>query len=216
MIHRAGRIARFATSLLAVGALIGLVPVALLALTRQRFGSSNPLAELPWPSQWSVGDALDVVRSPLTDDAVVNLLVRSALVVVWVAIAVIVVTTALEVRHLVRHHGMAMPSIRGLGWAQPLARTLAAGLLVLVPLTTPKASLAMSGAPGAAAPRAVVDIETNTAPSRISIRPLLGDSILQSSFSNVVLPAPLIPIIKNISATSMETEISFNATTSGG
>jgi nucleoid-associated protein YgaU len=171
MTHRAGPIARCATSLLAVIALIGLVPLALLAVTRHRFGSSNPLAELPWPWQWSVGDASDVARSPLTDDAVVNLLVRSALVVTWVSIAVIVVTTALEVAHLVRHRGMAMPSIRGLGWAQPLARTLAAGLLVLVPLTTPKASLEASGPPRAAAALAVVDIGTNTAPSRPTTSP---------------------------------------------
>ncbi len=163
MPNRVGRIARFATSLFAVVALIFLVPVGLLIATRHRFGSPNPLAKIPLPWQWSVGDALDTVSSPLTDDAVINLLVRSALVVVWISIAVIVVTTALEMAHLVRHRGMAMPSIRGLGWAQPLARTLAAGLLVLVPLSTPRASLSASGPPRAAAPLAVADIGADTA-----------------------------------------------------
>lgn len=171
MTHRAGHIARFATSLLSIAVLVCLIPLGILAVTRRRFGSSNPVAEIPWPWQWSVSDALHVVRSPLTDDAVVNLLVRSALVVVWVSIAIIVVTTALEVAHLIAHRGMAMPSIRGLGWAQPIARTLAAGLVVTVALTTPKVSLAMSGAPRAAAPLALVDTETNTALSRVATAP---------------------------------------------
>ncbi len=173
MIHRAGRTARFAASLLAVLTLIGVVPFCLLAVTRRRFNSPNPLSEIPWPWQWSVGDAADLLRSPLTDDVVVNLLVRSALVAVWISIAVIIVTTALEVAHLVRHRGMAMPSIRGLGWAQPIARALAVGLLLLVPITTPKASLALGGAPADAAQPGLSEPENSAAPSGASTS--LGD-----------------------------------------
>ena len=36
---------------------------------------------------------------------------------------------------MVRHGGMALPSVRGLGWSQRIARFVAAGLIVVLPTT---------------------------------------------------------------------------------
>ena len=57
-------------------------------------------------------------------------------------VVVVVVTTVFEIVHLVRHRGLAMPSVRGLGWAQRIARFIAAGLLVVMPMLTSTVSVA--------------------------------------------------------------------------
>ena len=62
----------------------------------------------------------------------------------WLAIAVIVVTTVLEVVHMIRHRGLPTPSVRGLGWAERIARFIAVGLIVLIPVSTSSPSMANS------------------------------------------------------------------------
>ncbi len=42
---------------------------------------------------------------------------------------------------MVRHRGVAMPAMRGVGWAQGIARYIAVGLLVVMPLASAKPSL---------------------------------------------------------------------------
>ena len=93
----------------------------------------------------------------LSDDTVVDLLLRACLCVVWIAVAVIVVNTIVEVVHQVRHRGVPMPAMRGLGWSQGVARFIAVGLLVVMPMTSVKPSLAQApvrdpSAPAAGAP----------------------------------------------------------------
>ena len=63
----------------------------------------------------------------LTESVIVDVIVRVALVAIWVAVAVILVTIVAETVHMVRHGGMALPSVRGLGWSQRIARFVAAG-----------------------------------------------------------------------------------------
>ena len=86
-----------------------------------------------------VGDALS---GPLADDTVIDGIIRLSLCVVWVAVAVILVTTVVEVVHAVRHHGLAFPDVRGVGWAQPIARYIAVGLVAVLPMMTSATSLA--------------------------------------------------------------------------
>ena len=62
----------------------------------------------------------------------------------WIAVAVIVVNTIVEVVHQVRHRGVPMPSVRGLGWSQGIARFIAVGLLVVMPMTSVRPSLAQA------------------------------------------------------------------------
>ena len=46
--------------------------------------------------------------------------------------------------HMIRHRGLPTPSVRGLGWAQRIARFIAVGLIVLIPLSTSSPSIATS------------------------------------------------------------------------
>ncbi|MET0663399.1 MAG: LysM peptidoglycan-binding domain-containing protein, partial [Ilumatobacteraceae bacterium] len=132
----AGRFALSSVAFLAIA--IG-VPYLLVRVSTARFGSASPLGRVKsWDSS-AIGDAL---RNPLSDDPVVDLLLRASLCIVWIAVAVIVVDTIVEVVHQVRHHGVPMPAMRGLGWSQGIARFIAVGLLVVMPMTSVKPSLA--------------------------------------------------------------------------
>ena len=144
---------RLAGAILALAALTVAGPAALIAVSRQRFNSANPLHQIPWPWQWDSSEIVEALQSPLTNDVVINLLIRTSLSLVWAAVVIVVMTTAVETVHLVRHRGLAWPQIRGLGWAQPLARFIAAGLVAFLPLLTnatalvsPQSSL-MPGSP---------------------------------------------------------------------
>ncbi len=133
---------RFAASAVALVGLVVVVPIGLIAVARSRFGSANPLTGADPPWEWgsrAVGDALS---GPIADDTVIDGIIRLSLCVVWVALAVILVTTAIEVVHAVRHHGLSFPDVRGIGWAQSIARFVAIGLVAVLPSMTPATSLA--------------------------------------------------------------------------
>ena len=117
-------------------------PVGLIAVSRARFGSADPLAGVDLG--WFGDDAASSLTRPIADDTVIDALIRLSLCVAWIAIAVIVVTTALEVVHMIRHRGLPTPSVRGLGWAQRIARFIAVGLIVLIPLSNSSPSIATS------------------------------------------------------------------------
>jgi nucleoid-associated protein YgaU len=135
-------VGRFVASLLALSALVVAVPVGLVLVAQNRFGSGGPLAGMTWPWRWTTSDIGDALSSPLADDDVIDLLIRLSLSVVWVATFVIVVTTAVELAHMIRHRGIAMPTVRGFGWAQRTGRFIALGLLVVIPVMSPRPSIA--------------------------------------------------------------------------
>ena len=154
------RIGRGLASIAAIAALFVGVPFALVAATRSRFASSNPLDSIEPPWQWNLSRIGDTLSGPLRDDAVVDLVIRTSLVVIWIALAIIAVTIVTEVVHMVRHRGLPAPSVRGLGWSQHLARWIAVGLIALVPLNAfAGTATALGGSPGPAATalRLVVD-----------------------------------------------------------
>ncbi len=111
-------------------------------MSRARFGSADPLAGVDLG--WFGDDAASSLTRPIADDTVIDALIRLSLCAAWIAIAVIVVTTALEVVHMIRHRGLPTPSVRGLGWAQRIARFIAVGLIVLIPLSNSSPSIATS------------------------------------------------------------------------
>lgn len=115
------RWSRFAASVAALIAMVVVVPIGLIAVSRSRFGSANPLAGADPPWEWGSNDVGDALAGPLADDTVIDGIIRLSLCVVWVALAVIIVTTVVEVVHAVRHHGLSLPNVRGVGWAQPTA-----------------------------------------------------------------------------------------------
>jgi hypothetical protein len=136
------RWARFAASVAALFVVAVIVPVGLIAASRSRFGSSNPLAGADPPWAWGSDGVTDALSRPVADDTVIDGLVRLSLCIVWVAVAVIVVTTIVEVVHALHHHGLAFPDVRGVGWAQSIARFIAVGLIAVLPMLTPATSLA--------------------------------------------------------------------------
>jgi hypothetical protein len=138
------RWARFAASVAVLFVVAVIVPVGLIAASRSRFGSANPLAGADPPWAWGSDGVTDALSRPIADDTVIDGLVRLSLCIVWVAVAVIVVTTIVEVVHALRHHGLAVPDVRGVGWAQSIARFIAVGLIAVVPMLTPATSLAAS------------------------------------------------------------------------
>ena len=136
------RWSRFALSVLALLALGVAAPIGLIAAARSRFGSANPLSGADPPWRWGSDQVGDAITGPIADDTVIDGIIRLSLCVVWVALAVIVVTTLAEVVHAVRHHGLGLPDIRGVGWAQRMARFIAVGLVAVLPLMTSSTSLA--------------------------------------------------------------------------
>ena len=138
------RWARFAASAGALVVLVVLVPLGLIAASRSRFGSANPLAGADAPWSWGSGDVGDALSGPLADDTVIDGIIRLSLWVIWIALVVIVVTTLVEVVHSLRHRGIGLPDVRGIGWAQSVARFIAIGLIAVVPTITPSTSLASS------------------------------------------------------------------------
>ncbi len=142
------RLERAVTSLGLLVAVVAVVPATLVAVSRIRYGSAVPLAGVRPPWRWDADEIRRIAAEPLADSSIADLLIRTSLCVIWVAIGVVVLTTIAEVAHMVRHGGIGLPSIRGLGWAQPLARLVATGLLVVAPVHAPKVSLATTGGSG--------------------------------------------------------------------
>ncbi len=136
------RWSRFAASVAALAALAIALPIGLVAASRSRFGSANPLAGADPPWRWGSGAVGDALSGPIADDTVIDGIIRVSLCFLWVAVVVIVITTVVEVVHAVRHHGLAFPDVRGVGWAQQVARFIAVGLIAVVPMTTSGTSLA--------------------------------------------------------------------------
>ncbi|HSM66343.1 MAG TPA: hypothetical protein VK860_08570, partial [Ilumatobacteraceae bacterium] len=191
MRRRPGDVARFVSSmaslvLLAVGA-----PLALVAVSTWRFGSAKPLSGVGPPWRWFADDGASTLTEPLADVTVTDALIRLSLCVAWVAVATIVVTTVFEVVHLLHHRGASLPDVRGLGWAQTVARSIALGMIVLLPPSTPAASVAsamseLTTGPDDAAPTPVV--AGTPAGARWSAGVTAGDEAERTQPIHVVRP----------------------------
>lgn len=128
------RWARFTASLVTVVGLVTVVPWALVAVARYRFGGASPLHGITVPDGWDPGSWWRTANRPAGDALVGEIVVRASLVVVWFALVALVVTVVAEVVHVVRHDGLGLPDVRGLGPTQRMARLIATGLLVVLPV----------------------------------------------------------------------------------
>ena len=193
--------ARLVASVFAFVVMAVAVPLGVVAVSLSRFGSASPLAGVDPPWRWF--DDRSTLAEPITDDTVIDGLVRVSLCVIWVAVAVVVVTTVVEVAHLVRHGGLSMPPIRGLGWAQRIARFIAVGLVVMLPAlsSTPSMGSMMQRAaatdarePTARIPSEAVDVVVRHDPAAVSVEtgpsesPSPGRSPTVSTTAHVVQP----------------------------
>ncbi|MFP5487866.1 MAG: LysM peptidoglycan-binding domain-containing protein, partial [Acidimicrobiia bacterium] len=127
---------RFVSSLAALVVVVVALPYGLITAARARFGGGSPWAGVPSPDTWEWARVRRALTEQLTDDTIADVLVRTSLVVAWVAAGVFVVTVLAEATHMVRHGGLPLPAVRGLGVAQSAARLVAAGLLVVLPVVT--------------------------------------------------------------------------------
>ena len=168
-----GEVRRFVSSLVAFIVLVVVAPLALSVAARRRFGSSNPFDGVDPPWEWFGDGASSTLTAPLPDDTVVDALIRLSLAVGWLAVAVIVATTVMEVVHLRRHAGVPMPDVRGLGWAQRIGRGIAVGLLAIIPATTPSPSIAAAVA-GLTATVEPID-RVSVATTDVTTRSIAGD-----------------------------------------
>ncbi len=170
MMQRGGsKAAAFARSV-SLLALVGVaVPWGLMAAASARFGGRAPLHGVPSPTDWEAGRIWDALTDRLTDQTVADVVIRAALLVAWGAVVVLIVTVAAEVIHMLRHDGLPMPEIRGFGMSQSVARVIATGLLVVVPMfATPSRAIARDGSQLVAQPRAAASSiadEAATGPS---------------------------------------------------
>jgi DNA-binding SARP family transcriptional activator len=148
MMGQAGsKLTAFVCSLAVLAVLVVGVPAALMLAARERFGGSAPLHGVASPMDWEASRIKTALTDRLTDQTVADIVIRLSLLVTWAAVLVLLLTIVAELVHMVRHDGLAMPDIRGLGLSQSAARVIAAGLLVVVPMfATPSRAVARDGA----------------------------------------------------------------------
>ncbi|MGA1439435.1 MAG: LysM peptidoglycan-binding domain-containing protein, partial [Ilumatobacteraceae bacterium] len=136
-----------------LGALSGLLaiavggPWALVVVARRSCGGWSPFHGLPTPADWSTEGVRTALTQRLTDSTVADVVVRTGLVVGWLAVVVIVWSVIAELVHLVRFDGIGVPDVRLLGPPQRLARIIASGLLVAVPVVGSGRTLAVGAVP---------------------------------------------------------------------
>lgn len=135
------KVGAFVRSLALLVAFVVVLPWLLIAAAHARFDGPAPWSSMPGPSSWdAVGSAL---TDRLSETTIADVVIRIGLMIAWVAIGVVLVTVVLEVVHMVRHAGLPMPDVRGLALTQHMARVIATGLLVVVPmLSSPSKAIA--------------------------------------------------------------------------
>jgi nucleoid-associated protein YgaU len=128
------KIAAFARALVLLALVAVIAPWMLIAAARARFDGPAPWSAMPPLGEWSLSSIGGALTDRLSESTIADIVIRVGLTVAWVAIVVLVVTVVAEVVHMLRHGGLAMPDVRGFGMSQSLARVIAAGLLVVVPM----------------------------------------------------------------------------------
>ena len=128
------KLASFLRALVLLALVAVAVPWSLIWAADRRFGGPAPWSAMPPVDEWSVATIRAAATERLSETTIADIVIRLGLAVVWVAVIVLLVTVVAEMVHMVRHAGIAMPAVRGLGPSQDLARLIAAGLLVVVPL----------------------------------------------------------------------------------
>jgi len=125
-------------SLVVLIALVVAAPAAMVAISRLRFDTSNPVLGIARRPGWSAfvewvaeGRAGSGPRSG--DELILDGLVLVALGTGWVSIVLLVVSIVLETVHRVRYGGNEGPGRRGPQWSRRLTRYVATGLIAVMP-----------------------------------------------------------------------------------
>lgn len=132
------RVGRIATAVMAMMVIAIGIPAALVMMGRWRFGSARPWAGLPIETFTDLTELLEaasrVMSGQFTDQMLVDVTVRAVLFSGWICAAILVISVAVEVMHQLRDNEPRTEAVRGLGWSQALARSIAGGLLMVLPV----------------------------------------------------------------------------------
>lgn len=128
------RVGQALQALVVLMVIAGGVPLLLGRLAAWRFGSAVPWAGLSWPTGESLTQWGGSLAGRVTDEMIVDLTVRVAVLMGWVCVVLLLASLAAEIWHL-RRHGIPR-AVEGPGpqWSRRLVRSVAGGLLVMVPL----------------------------------------------------------------------------------
>ena len=152
------KIAAFVRALVLLALVAVIAPWMLIAAARARFDGPTPWSAMPPVDEWSLSTVKGALTDRLSESTIADIVIRVGLAIAWVAIVVLLVTVVAEMAHMLRHGGLAMPDVRGFGMSQSLARVIAIGLLVVVPMFgTPSRATALDSpllSPQARAPAA--------------------------------------------------------------
>jgi hypothetical protein len=114
------------------------MPSALVMMGRWRFGSARPWAGLDTETLADPTGLVEtisgVLRGQFTDQMLVDVTVRAVLLSGWICVATIVSSVVIEVVHQLRDSEPRTQAARGLGWSQTIARSIAGGLLLILPV----------------------------------------------------------------------------------
>jgi LysM repeat protein len=184
------RAAASTKSVLLIAVFLFGLPTLLVVVARFRFGGAGPVHGVPSPARWKLDVIKDVLTERLTNEVMADIVIRCALVVGWLAFVMLLVTVAAEFTHMLRHDGIPMPNVRGIGFEQRIARVIATGLLALAPFAS--ATRAVAGGVALEPVREPITIEVapvNTAiksPEKATRQAVLGRDAAVTDLQYVV------------------------------
>ncbi len=129
-----GRVTRFLWSLLAMVLIAVVIPYMLVSMGRWRFGSARPWEGLEFSNLIDQVAVFISLSGRITDQMLVDFSIRLLVTVGWLCVVLLLVSVTVEVLHQLREGGRPAPRIRSLGWSQTLARSIAGGLLLVMPM----------------------------------------------------------------------------------
>lgn len=143
------RVARITNAVLAMVMVTVAMPSTLVMMGRWRFGSARPWAGLDTETLADLTGLVEtisgVLRGQFTDQMLVDVTVRAVLLSGWICVATIVISVVIEVVHQLRNTEPRTQAARGLGWSQTIARSIAGGLLLILPMHGVSAAQSGSG-----------------------------------------------------------------------
>jgi hypothetical protein len=128
------RLRRIVSSLTTMSLITVVLPALFATMGRWRFGSALPWFGVRFEALRSPSELSELVTGRITDQMLVDLAVRLVLIVGWICIVILVLSVIVEVIAQVRGGAVRGPRIPGFGWSQAVARSVAGGLLLIIPM----------------------------------------------------------------------------------
>jgi hypothetical protein len=128
------RLGRVFGALITLGLIAVLLPALLVTMGRWRFGSALPWFGVHFDALRNPSELTALIASRITDQMLVDIAVRVVLGLGWICVVILLYSVLIEVIAQLRGGGVPGPRVRGLGWTQSVARSVAGGLLLIIPM----------------------------------------------------------------------------------